>query len=1164
MTSRFQGSGRLQEGGFLGTHKHDFNAHQTGADWRHGATDIDMEPIIPALGGTTVQQTLEQMSAFLAAQGSGFISIGKADGYDGYAAGIYNVGAPGIPTLSDAFVAAFADARLVNGGIVLVLAGTYELLSTVDVPPGITIMGEMAGTIIIGHAIESSMFRILAGQENTRIGGDSGSGTIRLDAGEPLDATTFWNLILADNLDGYVQSGGNPISVMQTVPMIDCQLSSNFECKQVRFIGRVNNGPVSGRAKTIAAIGGYTSGGGIGSKLTLRDCYFDGLQIGIDFIPSNGDIDFLTIEGCKARIFGTEDAGSIGRELNCFVNMSLCNLLASNNYMVSVSGSFIFSCFNTETTGGGGTDVTILITGTSGGGFTTSSLIFSNDTSSPIKAVKSGNNWNSAVGADWYITVAEGTALDETGDFIGTNAIDLVLAGATTHNYPATIIVSGEGPFEITNYGNDRFNYVGKREGDKRPIIDLNLDSGAPTDEVGNRYFTVGSLLQNINFRCRTSVTSSYHTVRPDDTTGNSELNVINCHFLNTALSPDENYDNGVTVVNSIFEQDDTYSDNIGIMVATAANEGVVRLHGCKFVGAGYAGLIGSDSGIGYTDNGQAGGLTILRNCIFDKTGFSFDDASPLTIESYLVIDNSAGRILIDGCNFLADNTGVSTTTINASLDTTFLRFIYMSAANVVISNSYVSAPQQTIEIAAVDHALPGFEIITTNDVHINNSRFEFGGTCLKILGTISDIESGGLNINNSSFYSTTANIGSNNLLHIECDNSLSLPISVNVIGSHFSLSGTNNLDITTNMTGSLDYSAIGIVQVFANNANINFSNNHVSGTIGESAASLPASQNDLAGVVLDGSDDGNTNISTSVMVNNNHIFVNSFFANAISGDSSSALNIQGVNLSVGDNYIQMEQSEATSTSNVNCIYLQNRPPSGGGGITPGIISGNMISTFELDGTAGLGTINGYIYLGDGSAGDGIIVDNTFSEATTVGKTSDGSALFDGDAGGGHWASYRNKNQTEQALVNGAVGQLVADGLSAGGLTQAQFARPINSVNSGVQILWDSGGQSFERIISMNDLLPLGVIVISIDLNHETLSVPDVTNDLVFKVEDTAGAVTSATINPGVSETTATLSSINKRNTPSSGLYFEATWTINDSAAADSAFLTDLLITYRW
>jgi hypothetical protein len=63
---RFIGSGRLQEGGFLGTHKQDFEAHRKGCDWRHDATQIDMSPIISAFPGLNVQETLELISTAMA------------------------------------------------------------------------------------------------------------------------------------------------------------------------------------------------------------------------------------------------------------------------------------------------------------------------------------------------------------------------------------------------------------------------------------------------------------------------------------------------------------------------------------------------------------------------------------------------------------------------------------------------------------------------------------------------------------------------------------------------------------------------------------------------------------------------------------------------------------------------------------------------------------------------------------------------------------------------------------------------------------------------------------------------------------------------------------------------------------------------------------------
>lgn len=223
-------------------------------------------------------------------------------------------------------------------------------------------------------------------------------------------------------------------------------------------------------------------------------------------------------------------------------------------------------------------------------------------------------------------------------------------------------------------------------------------------------------------------------------------------------------------------------------------------------------------------------------------------------------------------------------------------------------------------------------------------------------------------------------------------------------------------------------------------------------------------------------------------------------------------------------------------------------------------ITGNKI---DREGT----TIARYILLSTAGTPVGVCTDNVFDTFTTGSddETINGTGSGTPGALASSWVVTQNKNQTELALINGSAGQLVADGISAGGLTQTQFARPMNSVTSGMQILWDAGGQSFEWMIPFNDFLPLGVLVTSVALNHQHSSiVPDTTNNLIFKVEDVTSAVTSATFNPGLTETAASLLSINKRNTARSGLYFSLTWTINDAADNDSAFITDLTVTYRW
>ncbi len=321
------GSGRLKEGGRLATDKNDFNAHVEGASFRQGADTIDVSPAIANLSGTNVQTILQQLAAFITNSGSGFISIGQ----DGYTAGTYNVGSIATPTFLDTFNAAKADSRLADGGIILILAGTYVITSTITVPVGISIIGEVAGTTLIGNTSEQSMFLINYDSSSLYIGGSTGGSEIILNKNSNINKVKFSNLILIDNFDGTVNSG-NP--TMVTVPMILCKKSSNFTCENVSFIGRVqNNVPASGRTKTQNAIG-YTLGGATSTSLIVKDCFFDGLKTGIQFTTDGGDSDYLSITDCKAYIYGTEYGGLLDASLNSFIVTTGCNALISNNYML--------------------------------------------------------------------------------------------------------------------------------------------------------------------------------------------------------------------------------------------------------------------------------------------------------------------------------------------------------------------------------------------------------------------------------------------------------------------------------------------------------------------------------------------------------------------------------------------------------------------------------------------------------------------------------------------------------------------------------------------------------------------------------------------------------------------------------------------------------------
>ncbi len=337
MTSRFIGSGRLREGGFAATHRQDFRAHTEGGDWRHLADQTDMNPAITTdnniFNAPTVQTTLEKFATFLNTTGQGFISIG--DGYDTQHAD-FIVGSG--DDIASAFNDAFLHPRLTNGGVILVKAGTYRLKTTVTVPPGFIIMGELAGTIIQGEVIEQPMFIISSAIDRPQISSDS------IIAQDPLDKNEFFNIILADNLDGYVNSGD---PCMTTVPMIKCQTGSYLTCAHTAFLGKMGTlgaGPGFGRTKTLYAAG-FANASSYEGTLIFDNCTFDGLVSIVKYEPGNIN-DKLIINQCKVRCFGTEAlADSTDPTKNCFVLATgTMRISITNNTLIGTDGnSYIFA-----------------------------------------------------------------------------------------------------------------------------------------------------------------------------------------------------------------------------------------------------------------------------------------------------------------------------------------------------------------------------------------------------------------------------------------------------------------------------------------------------------------------------------------------------------------------------------------------------------------------------------------------------------------------------------------------------------------------------------------------------------------------------------------------------------------------------------------------------
>ncbi len=1186
MVSRFQGSGRENEGGLLATHKQDSNAHNTGGDFRHDADHIDMNPPITTFPASNVQGTLELVAGFISSTGSGFVSVGDI-GTDGYATGAYNVGDAATPTFRSALLAAFADDRLQSGGIVFVLPGTYKLGTTVDIPAGISIMGEIAGTVIDGDMTEQPMFKFLCGEDFPTIGGDSGSGSITASVGTPIDESRLFNLTLIDNLDGYAGSSGLPNTTMQTVPMVQMETSSRVHIENVKFIGKVNNGPEATRAKTLCAIG-TTSGGVTESHLTVKRCFFDGMQTAINFSPGNGDIDHLTIDQCKGRVFGEEGTFTLS-SLNCFASMSLCNLVATNNHIVGYGAfltQFIVTCFVVSSAGSGGTDVSILVTGTtgepsSGNAMRSHSVFFVEDSGiTSVKAVVTNNNWASDIGSKWFVTVGDGGSVfdDGFGDFYGSGAIDLVLA---LPDYPVTVIVNS-GIYEVTSETTNgtSYNFIGNLSG-SRPIFDMNLGVTAATDQVSNRTLVLGERTENIHFRSSTAQTgtTSFHSIRPDVTEG---ALVKNCKFENCTLSFDDTI-SSAEVIDCVFLQDNTFSDNICLLAPIPSPTEHILIERCQFSGNGYVGLIGEDTALGYSTSGSRN-LTqvIIRDCVMDLTNFTIDDASPLSLSAYFAIDGddsnttSPLRVEMTGCKIVCDNSFTQRTSaiaLTVSMDS----FFVVRAGDIHIDNCIIHSPTQW---NTSNDPLPGALFAPNNSIRITNSKFIDGGVPCQISGlggfAIKGGEHSGVVIDGCHFHTSNDPL-TPTLLDVDLDNyNQSKHVNVNVSNSTFDQPydsdgyGVEHFDLI----GDDAYILHGIVQIYAFEYAVNFHDNVVNGNVVELSDGGSPVQNSGGGVIIETlyeTSGAKANIIRPINVHDNKIYIDNS-ATIGASDAVAALCVSGIEYNIHNNYIRFANTAAI-TGEANCLRAKNLTTQSAVVPPDSMIHHNTFSRRDDAGT--LRNVSSYVEIITGSQ-VGRMVENIFDEPTVDGTITD--VISDLSSS---WAIHNNRNQTETFELSGHVGRLsnAADG------SYDPWIRGVNPTTLKIGMSQDhtpnvvnveytaAGTEYFMWHIDLFGLLPEGVEIISATITGTATAATLVAGVFYVTLHSGAALLTSSTpsldFTSAVGPTTGVLTAAaGTRNTAANRLFLMLAPLaiangIQGAGNVDIEF-KDFIITYRW
>jgi hypothetical protein len=361
--------------GRLAVDRFDFEAHLEGRnptaegsayvhDFRHNASHVLVDnPELVYGNPENVEQALENIQNFinfLSNIGQGFVTVG--DGYDTWhnADGSVNFD-PDVPSLDTLLIPVFAAIsagsgvpeefkRVQRGGVILIKSGTYVIANTIEVPPGIILMGEGYGTKLVNitsidipalgieptpkvSPTPAPIFRILPDLNRTV-------------NDEPVDPNLFMfsrstkivNMVICDNFVENPILGAQYYKLPQNKtgdnPLIQQGSGSNLELINVYLMGRVNftAGTIVNEATRFAIQLDNTTGLGTGTVLKLNNCFIDGFSQPIQFYSIGGTNDYLEVNGSKIRSHGYLDSDGTATISNCCIAMNDNNAIINDNY----------------------------------------------------------------------------------------------------------------------------------------------------------------------------------------------------------------------------------------------------------------------------------------------------------------------------------------------------------------------------------------------------------------------------------------------------------------------------------------------------------------------------------------------------------------------------------------------------------------------------------------------------------------------------------------------------------------------------------------------------------------------------------------------------------------------------------------------------------------
>ena len=525
----------IQDRGRLGVYKQDFNAHQDGTGFRQAANTIDMVPTLPKFSGATVQDVLDGMDIFLS---TGVVYYTIGDGVNSL--GVVNVGDAVTPTIEDCFTAALASPNISNNkGVIFLKSGTYNFVSSITLPAGISVFGEIGGTLL--NATTSNPIFITSECANQSIGANP---TVYADGHQVIK---FYNLTFFDGLNSTPKLGSSEF--------IKCNRGSNIEVERCSFFGKSNT---SNNATTKYCI--YfdnLSSSSYASLLSVKNSYFYGVQTVVDFYANSSTNNRLEFRNNRVWFSG-QIGGATNRALSAVSFIACDATLCNNDFTVGINASLYTtkSCFCCFDPGSSTLNKNLIITGNT---LNTVAQTLTNlkdpnnnlirEDNSGLKYIRSLISGNIIGGSSdsnsWYVVIGDGakTIGDINGEFAIQQFLKNYIIDRTdaTHGHITLFIKPGsytitDDSFKLAATSID-YKLIGLSENGNLPTITLAYTS--PNAGAENNVI-FGSHIENLYFKAnlyyyRIKLKSS--NVNPDSRV-NYFANLIakNCAFHNCGI----------------------------------------------------------------------------------------------------------------------------------------------------------------------------------------------------------------------------------------------------------------------------------------------------------------------------------------------------------------------------------------------------------------------------------------------------------------------------------------------------------------------------------------------------------------------------------------------------------------------------------------------------